>query len=780
MTEQKPIVVVGSLNMDLVTTANRIPVGGETVIGSDFQKHHGGKGANQAFAIARLGYPVELIGCVGSDTFGDELQEGLRLVGVGISGVARVNGPSGVATIIVSSRGENSIVVTPGANTLLSPDRIEEHVELIRSAAIVLTQLEIPIATVFRLAEICNREGVPLVVDPAPAQELPTELLPLVSWFTPNESEAQFYISSLLNGGVDPENTSTTSRALMRTGIKNVILKRGVHGVTIAMADGSIKSLPALSVSAVDSTAAGDSFNGAFATMLAQGGSTIESARFATAAAAISVTRRGAQSSMPTLAETQQMLEQALHADARGIFLGTLKACDIASSLDRRILFEGDVMHRLMSDGTGSSRIDIGSFREIFIVALGKAAGPMLDALLDRMKRRTGLRGIYCSNQPPEEKDVHFQFFDGGHPVPNENSFAAARAALALLKSAQKDTLIFFLISGGGSAMFELPLDPQITIQETIAFHQLLLGSGAPITETNILRKHFSAVKGGRLAMAAPEATKVNLLLADVPLQSLDALSSGPTFPNRATLSEVRELINRYALATKFPESVRNFFEESSLEEHSQNDDSRSTSQRDTAVGPTRQSETTPCLSGDDGTFRDSWFEILLSSHDLVENARAVAEKAGYYVVVDNSCDDWDYAQAARYLLEQFHSLRRIHLRLCLISVGEVTVTLNENPGAGGRNQQFVLQCALELDRYRGQRLAVLSAGSDGIDGNTQAAGAIANVTTVARAQALGYDAEATLAAFDSYPLFTALGDLVVTNPTGQNLRDLRLFISES
>jgi ribokinase len=310
MTERKPIVVVGSINMDLVSTAERIPAVGETVIGSDFQQHHGGKGANQAVAVARLEYPVELIGCLGSDTFGDELQEGLRSAGVGVSAIERVAGPSGIATIIVSSRGENSIVVTPGANALLLPDRIEEHIELIRSAAIVLTQLEIPIATVLRLARICDREGVPLVLDPAPARALPVELFPLISWFTPNESEAQFYISSLLKDGEDPEDLSTISRTLMRTGIKNAVLKRGEQGVVLVTADGAIEPLPALVVSSVDSTAAGDSFNGALATILAQGGSPRESARFAAAAAGISVTRRGAQSSMPTLAETQQMLEQ--------------------------------------------------------------------------------------------------------------------------------------------------------------------------------------------------------------------------------------------------------------------------------------------------------------------------------------------------------------------------------------------------------------------------------------------------------------------------------------
>jgi glycerate 2-kinase len=468
------------------------------------------------------------------------------------------------------------------------------------------------------------------------------------------------------------------------------------------------------------------------------------------------------------------------HAEAAEIFFDALKACDIASSFDRRIRFEGDVLHRLAADGTSSSTIDMNNFKQIFVVALGKAAGPMLDALLDRMKRRTGLGGIYCSNQPPKGEYSEIQFFEGGHPVPNEASFAAARAALTLLKTAQKDTLIFFLISGGGSAMFELPLDSQITLEETITFYQVLLGSGAPINEMNTLRKHFSAVKGGRLALAAREATKVNLLLPDVPLQSLDALSSGPTFPNRSTLVEVRELMDRYALVPKLPESVRRFFDRRDpVAGLSQNEGFLSCSLSNEGEELTRPPEPSPSLSDSDEVLRDSWFEILLSSHDLLENARAIAEKAGYYVVVDNTCDDWDYAEAARYLLDRFHALRGRYPRFCLISVGEVTVTLKERPGFGGRNQQFVLQCALELDRHQGQRLIVLSAGSDGIDGNTQAAGAIADVTTVARAHALGYDAEASLAAFDASPLFAALGDLVVTKSTGQNLRDLRLLIGE-
>jgi hydroxypyruvate reductase len=185
-------------------------------------------------------------------------------------------------------------------------------------------------------------------------------------------------------------------------------------------------------------------------------------------------------------------------------------------------------------------------------------------------------------------------------------------------------------------------------------------------------------------------------------------------------------------------------------------------------------------MAGEDEAFRDSVFEILLSSHDLVENAKALAEKAGYHAVVDNSCDDWDYAEAARYLLERFHELRAIHPRLCLISAGEVTVTLSATPGAGGRNQQFALACALSLAKFPGQRLTVLSAGTDGIDGNTQTAGAIADPTTVARARAFGFDPVQSLAAFNACPLFTALGDAVVTGPTGHNLRDLRLLLADN
>jgi glycerate 2-kinase len=471
---------------------------------------------------------------------------------------------------------------------------------------------------------------------------------------------------------------------------------------------------------------------------------------------------------------------EKLHTTASELFSGALAACSIESAFDRRIRIDGNVLRRLMPDGGGPETIDISAYKRVFVVALGKAAVPMVDVLLDRMKRRKGLRGICCSNCLPAKRNWRFRYFEGGHPLPNEDSFAAARAALALVKKARKDTLVFFLISGGGSALFDLPIDPALTLEDTRAFHDALLASGAPINEINTLRKHFSQVKGGRLAMAAPEAAKVSLLLPDVPLRTLDALSSGPTSPDHSTVDDVRSIILRYELAAKFPAAVRSYFERDDMPESPGNKGWRPPFLPKLAeTVKARRITAAASMKGEDSAFADSVFEILLSSHDLVENCRALAEKAGYYVAVDNSCDDWDYADAARYLLERFHSLRAAHPRLCLISAGEVTVTLTRAPGAGGRNQQFALVAAMELAKHPGEPLTVLSAGTDGIDGNTRAAGAIADPTTVARARAFGFDPEQALSEFNACPLFTALGDSVVTGPTGHNLRDLRLMLAQ-
>lgn len=311
MSAQKPVVVVGSINTDLVAVARKIPAVGETVIGTDFQIHPGGKGANQAVAVARLGYPVRLIGRLGSDAFGAQLRAHLSSAGVDIGSVATSEGTSGVAVIVISSTGENSIVVTPGANAKVTPQDIAGNAEIIRSAGAVLAQLETPLDTIEYLATFCAREGVPLILDPAPAHELPESVFKHVAWFTPNQTEAAFYT------GIDAEAADDRAHAKMvdairARGCEGVVLKLGAGGAFLASRTVKGTHVPAFAVQAVDTTAAGDAFNGGFATGLLLGKSPEESAAFAAAVAAVSVTRPGAQPSMPTMQEAQEMFERGM------------------------------------------------------------------------------------------------------------------------------------------------------------------------------------------------------------------------------------------------------------------------------------------------------------------------------------------------------------------------------------------------------------------------------------------------------------------------------------
>lgn len=471
---------------------------------------------------------------------------------------------------------------------------------------------------------------------------------------------------------------------------------------------------------------------------------------------------------------------EGLHTAAHDIFQHSLEACSIEAAFDRHLHFEGKVLIRHISPLLPPSRIDLSQFKRILVIAIGKAARPLTETLLSRMSRRKGVRGICCAPQIPRKRNWRIRYFAGGHPLPNKSSFDAARSALHMLHRATKDTFIFFLISGGGSAMFELPLEPTISLEDTMAFHEALISCGATIAEINTVRKHFSAVKGGRLAMAAPDATKLSLLLPDVPLRHLDALASSPTLPDRTTVAQTREILERYHLLQKFPQSVRFFFQRENLPETQGVKVARAWTSRPLAdIGIARPGVFPLATNADPFGSGSIGFDTLLSSHDLVNAARDQARSLGYKVVIDDTCDDWDYADAARYLLERFHSLRQEHPRLCLISGGEVTVKLDGPVGDGGRNQQFALACALDLAKWEGDPLAVFSAGSDGIDGNSSAAGAIADTTTVRRAREHGFDPKASLAQFNACPLFTELGDAVITGPTGQNLRDIRLLLSD-
>jgi ribokinase len=298
----KPIVVIGSINMDLVTQVERIPRPGETLTGTGFQTHSGGKGANQAVAVARLGYPCVLLGAVGEDVFGRELLQALQAYGVDVSHVRTVPGPTGTASIAVSASAENSIIVTPGANAHVTTDYISGKADLIRNAGMVLLQLEIPIETIESVTRFCAEHGVPVMLDPAPARALTPTILKHVHWFTPNQIEAEFY-----SGGSGK--TEDILAKFFAAEIRNVILKRGAEGALIATTNGQRCRVAAFEVPARDTTAAGDAYNGAFAVALLRGKPIAECARFAAAAAAISVTRPGAQPSLATGDEVSAFFE---------------------------------------------------------------------------------------------------------------------------------------------------------------------------------------------------------------------------------------------------------------------------------------------------------------------------------------------------------------------------------------------------------------------------------------------------------------------------------------
>src|ERR1700744_2625554 len=239
------------------------------------------------------------------------------------------------------------------------------------------------------------------------------------------------------------------------------------------------------------------------------------------------------------------------HDAARSIFHGALTASSIPAAFDRKIRWDSFALDQ---------------YDRIYAIAVGKAALPMLETLASRLPYPLA-GGVCCGPVLPADRLSGIEYYTGGHPLPNEDSFRSARAALKLLESAGPRDFIFFLISGGGSAMFELPLDEKITLEETQVLYKALVGSGATIAEINTVRKHFSAVKGGRLAAAAGRAGRFSLLLSDVAPRYLDALASGPTLPDSSTVAECREIVDRYGLRERFPATVRAWFDDPDLPE---------------------------------------------------------------------------------------------------------------------------------------------------------------------------------------------------------------------
>jgi ribokinase len=300
------IVVVGSLNADLVVHVPRFPVAGETISGEGFVLLPGGKGANQACAAARLGGVVSMVGQVGRDDQGGMLRESLRRAGVDVRLVDQdEQAATGVAIISIDATGENLIILAAGANGTFTPERLARALPLIRSASVLLLQLETPLDTVMRAATEARAAGVTVVLDPAPARDVPDQLLRLATYVTPNEGELARLVGAPVADEPSMADIDGQAARLIARGSTRVLAKLGARGARLITADGATE-WPARHVTPVDTTAAGDAFNGAFAVALAEGADLDRAVRFATTAAAISVTRHGAQPSMPTRAEVDE------------------------------------------------------------------------------------------------------------------------------------------------------------------------------------------------------------------------------------------------------------------------------------------------------------------------------------------------------------------------------------------------------------------------------------------------------------------------------------------
>ena len=394
--------------------------------------------------------------------------------------------------------------------------------------------------------------------------------------------------------------------------------------------------------------------------------------------------------------------------------------------------------------------VDVAAFEKIFVVAIGKAAHAMVDGLVGVLGKGVALRGVVTAPVGPLERIAGLNYFVGGHPIPNQQSWKAAEAILELLKECDEKTVIFFLVSGGGSALMELPLDIGQSLEDVQSLYRTLVTCGAPIEAMNTVRKHVSAVKGGRLAIAAGRATKITLAISDVPAGKESALASGPTIADSTTIDDYERVVAEYELNEKFPVTLRN------------------------SIAPGRIPETP---KGGEAAFVNSYFSLLLGMEDLFHPAHHAAECKGFIACCDNTTDDWPVEKAAEYLLEQLELMRKMHRghRVALIADGEVSSPV-KGKGVGGRNSAFVLAC---VKKIAGQEIAVLSAGTDGIDGNSPAAGAVADGETLERAREVGLNPSHMLRTSDAYIFFARLADAIVTGPTGNNLRDLRILLAE-
>ena len=421
------------------------------------------------------------------------------------------------------------------------------------------------------------------------------------------------------------------------------------------------------------------------------------------------------------------------------VFLDAMAALDLRSAMLAKLKREGELLK--------AGEISLSLKRSPRVVAFGKAANRMA-AVLDEILCGRLEAGVCVSPGEPARKLDRFHYFLGGHPYPQKGTLEGARAGLQLVSNLTPDDTVIFLVSGGGSAIFEQPFDPTVSLSDLYDFNRVLVTCGLPIEQINILRKHTSAVKGGRLAVSAYPAQQLTIYISDVPEHLFSMVASGPTFPDESTAEQAYALAEQNGLAARFPPSFRKRFLEHTLEETPKPSDER---------------------------FKNSHYFCLLSNRDAVEAARAAGEKLGFESEIDSNPWDADYQQVVQSNLAALKALAEAHegQPVCLIAGGEVICPVT-GPGVGGRNQAYVLYAAQSV---AGQPRVVLSAGTDGRDGNSPTSGAVADCQTISRAQILGMDPGRYLAESDSYSFFRSLGDTVDIGYMENNLRDVRVLL---
>lgn len=437
---------------------------------------------------------------------------------------------------------------------------------------------------------------------------------------------------------------------------------------------------------------------------------------------------------------------EKLRADAIAIFQAALRAVDPMKVVESQLRLEGT---RLVIQ---ERVFELGSFERILVIGAGKASGAMALAVERLLGDRItgGCINVKTGHGVPLES---IEIVEAGHPVPNEAGLQGTRRILDLLDSTSERDLVLCLISGGGSALLPAPAE-SVRFDDMQETTQILLRCGATIHEINAIRKHISQVKGGNLARRAAPATLVSLILSDVVGDDLDSIASGPTVPDRSTFRDCARIIEKYEIADQLPATVKHRLER----------------------GLCGEVEETP--KEGDPIFDRTWNAILANNLLAVSKAAEEARKSGYRTLVLSTLIEGEAREVAKVhaaIARECHrSGQPIPPPACFISGGETTVTIR-GAGLGGRNQEFVLAAALEIEGCLS--VVVLSGGTDGTDGPTDAAGALADGTSVARSRRAGLDATAHLRNNDSYHFFEPLGDLLVTGPTRTNVMDLRVLL---